>query len=132
MNEVANPWVVRPQKQFVELPPGIYMTKYVKVEDMTVKPMDDKDDGLRWRWTWQVTTGPYAGQSATALTRRDIAIGTHAGRLIEGLLGKPLKDGDNVQALVDACVGQTYLVSVQAGPKGGKPSVQSVGKPPEM
>ena len=107
------------------------MLRFLKVEEVALKPFDEKDDGLRWRWTWEVTTGQYKGQMATALTKRDIASNTHSGRLIAGLLGRELKDGDKVKVLIDACIGRSYMVSVQAGPKNGKPSVQSVSKPPE-
>ncbi len=61
---------------------------------------------------------------------RTINPNTLAGTLIAGLLGKAVVIGDDVKAEIDACVGKTYLASVQPGPKGGKPGVRSCGKPP--
>jgi hypothetical protein len=128
MNQVvSNPWLVQEAKKYVEVPPGMYLAEFAGVENKTLQ-----DGSLRWRWAWRITTGPLAGQYATALTHQNISPATHAGRLIEGLLGGPLKPGDDVKALVDACVGKPYLVSIQKGPKGGKAAVQTVGQPPQM
>jgi len=127
MNEVANAWIVQAPKQFTQVPVGFYHAAFVGVEEHKLQ-----DGSLKWRWTWKITTGPETGKIASALTERSINPNTHAGRLIAGLLGRVIVVGEDVQDAIDTCKGKVYTVSVQPGPKGGKPSVQSVGKPPQM
>jgi hypothetical protein len=125
MSEVANAWVVQEAKKFEPLPVGFYHALFRGVEEKKLPSGEDK-----WRFVWEETTGEHTGKIADALCDRTISPLNQAGRLIEGLLGQPLKPGDNVKSLVDACVGKPYLVSIQGGPKGGKPCVRSIGKPP--
>ncbi len=112
------------------LPCGAYYATFQSVEAFSNDKIADK---LRWAWT--VATGPHTGRMATALTDPRMTPHTHAGRLLGGLLGRTLNPGEDVGLLwpqVQACIGKRYLVTVAAGPKGGKPSVQSVTLPPEM
>jgi hypothetical protein len=108
------------------VPVGFYTGPFQGIEDAEVK------GEAKWRFVWSIATGEHANKTATALTDKVINKNTLAGRLIGGLLGRELKDGENVQAAIDGCKGQTYLVSVQPGPKGGKAGVKSVGLPPKM
>lgn len=124
----ANPWVVQPPKQTGQVPNGFYTGEFQGVEEFALP----QDGSLKWRFAWQVDNGPEKGKMATALTDRSISPTTLPGRLIAGLLGRPLVAGENVQEAVAACVGEHFLVSVEAGPKGGKPGVRSCGKPPQM
>jgi hypothetical protein len=125
---VVDPWVVKVAKQTEPLPVGQYVADFKGVADYTLPGTTD----VRWRWAWTVATGDKAGKEASALTNQSISPNTLPGRLIEGLLGTALKDGDHVKGLVDACVGKRYLVSVQGGVKGGKPGVKAVFIPPAM
>jgi hypothetical protein len=119
-----DPWAyVQPKPKYVPIPVGQYNADFKGVEDAAV-PAGEGDDGKRWRFRWTVATGQYAGKEAGAMTGRSTLATRHSGRLIEGLVGRPLAAGDNVKALVDAAIGKRFMVSVQAGSKGGKPSVQ--------
>jgi hypothetical protein len=109
------------------VPIGFYSAAYKGVEEVKLP-----DGSLKWRFAWEVKAGPETGHVASALVDRSISPNTHAGRLIAGLLGRAIVVGENVQDAIDACKGKVYAVSVQQGPKGGKPSVQSVGQPPAM
>ncbi len=122
-----DPWVVQAGGKAEPLPPGMYMTNF-----QGVAPHALATGETRWRWAWTVKTGPLAGQEASALTECRLTPNTLSGRLVEGLIGRPLVAGDNVKVLVDATVGKPYMVSVQAGPQGGKPGVKSVSTPPQM
>jgi hypothetical protein len=126
MVEQANPWVVQAPKQSEPVPTGFYTGPFQGIEDAEVNAE------TKWRFVWEVATGDHKGKKATALCDRAINKNTLPGRLISGLLGRDLVVGENIQAAIGGCVGQTYLVSVQAGPKGGKPGVKSVGLPPKM
>lgn len=132
MNTPNNdPWVVQTPKQTAQVPIGTYFADYKGVEDKTIKDSAGVES-IKWLWTWEVKTGPEAGKLATALTDRNITPTALPGRLIAGLLGRSLVAGENVKKALDACIGKSYLVSVQPGPKGGKPGVQLVSPPPQM
>jgi hypothetical protein len=122
-----DPWTVQAPRQSAPVPVGMYLAKFQGVTDHQLPTGEP-----RWRWVWEIVSGEHAGKQASALTNQGINPNTHSGVLIAGLIGQQLKPGDSVKALVDACTGKTYLVSVQAGPKGGKPGVRSVGSPPAM
>lgn len=123
----ADQWVVQEAKAAAPVPVGMYAAKFAGVADHTLA-----DGSVRWRWAWSITHGPLTGQTASALTDRGINPNTLAGVLIAGLLGRPLAVGEHVKQSLDQCVGKPYVISVQPGPKGGKPGVRSVGAPPEM
>ena len=132
MTTSNDPWIVKPKPDYDPVPSGMYYGVFAGVEDVTLDAKDAKDDGIRWRFSWTVSTGPEAGRQANALCSRTIHESSLAGVLIAGLIGRPIKAGDNVKALIDGCVGKAYMVSVAPGPKGGKPGVRSVGTPPPM
>ena len=79
-------------------------------------------------------SGTQKGRMATALTDSHLTPQTHAGRLLSGLVGRQIVPGESVNGLweyITNAIGQRWAVTVQPGPKGGKPSVQSVNLPPE-
>lgn len=120
-----SPFVVNLTKKFNPLPVGAYLGKYLGVENFDLKGED------KWRWKWEVVGGEHAGKLATAMTNQSIGHG-HGGRIVTGLLGRELTHGENVKNALEACIGQTYMVTVAPGPKGGKPQVQFVSTPPQM
>ncbi len=127
----TNPWVVQTPKQGAQVPVGSYFADYKGVEDKVIKDAAGVE-AVKWLWTWAVTKGSEAGKVATALTDRSITTTALPGQLIAGLLGRQLVAGEDVKAALDACIGKSYLVTVQPGPKGGKPGVRMVGVPPQM
>ena len=125
-----DPWECQEPKS-AQVPEGWYTARFKGADEYTLPTTGE----AKWRFSWIVKTGEHAGKEASALTERGFNPNTLAGRLIGELLGKPIKGGDHVKALVDACKGKEYLVVVQRGPKNGKPgvkSVKSVSQPPDM
>jgi hypothetical protein len=120
-------WIVQEAKQTNPVPDGAYNGPFKGVEEFTLQTGE-----VKWRFIWHIAGGVQQGKIAAALTDRSINPNTLAGRLIAGLLGRPLQAGENVKAAVEACVGQNYLFVVQPGPKGGKSMVRMVSKPPQM
>lgn len=111
------------------IPVGSYFTVFRGVEVFSNSKVEGK-----LRFAWEIVTGPMKGKTATALTDMKLTPITHAGRLISGLVGRPLQPGEDASALwtaVQSAIGKKFLVSVQPGPKGGKQSVQVVSTPPE-
>jgi hypothetical protein len=111
------------------LPVGSYFTMFKSVEPFSNASGTVKD---KWRWAWEVVSGTHKGKMATALTDQKLTAMNHAGRLVSGMAGRGLQANEDVSALLASFVGKPFLVSVATGPKGGKPSVQSVSQPPEM
>jgi hypothetical protein len=129
----SDPWIVQEAKPaFTPLPIGFYLGVFKGVEDAPVKPQKADDTGERWRFSWEVQSGEHKGKAATALTDRSISPTALPGVLISGLLGRPLIAGESVKDAIDSCKGKSYMVSIQAGPKGGKPQVRAVSQPPQM
>jgi hypothetical protein len=126
MNQTPNPFMVVASGN-EPLSSGAYLAEFVSVTPFSNDKIQD-----RWRWVWRVTTGSQSGRDATALTDQKLTPQTHSGRLVSGMAGRSLVAGEDVSALLDSFKGKRFMVTVQAGPKGGKPSVQTVFFPPEM
>lgn len=122
----TSPWTVQASGN-EPLPVGSYFAGFLSVEDFSNDKVADK-----WKWVWRIETGAHKGKLASALTDRKLTPGTHAGRLISGMAGRPLQPGENVLALIEGFKGKLWCIGIAPGPKGGKPSVQSVSPPPEM
>ena len=120
-NDAADPWVVKASGG-EPLPPGVYTAKFLSVENF-----ENLEKGItgKWKWSYEIASGVHKGKIASALTDQSISPNTHSGRLVAGMNGKAIAPGDNVKAMVDSAVGKTYMIRQSAGPKGGKPSVQS-------
>ena len=99
-----------------------------------VEPLDLSHKGIaepKIKFVWQVESGSQKGRIISALTDAKITNLNHAGRLISGMIGN-LKVGVDVEAELDKAKGKNFICIVNAGPKGGKPSVQNVSGIPAM
>jgi hypothetical protein len=121
-----NPWVVKPAKTYAPLPAAFYVADFTGVEDFTLPQTGE----AKWKWQFRVATGEHKDKTTDTLTDPDINPNTKAGRIIRGLLGRDLVAGEDVKASIVARKGQTYMIDVRPGPKGGKTGVQSVSAPP--
>lgn len=128
-----DPWTVAEDKRPYEpLPAASYIGVFKGYADTTVKnPHANGREEPRWRWTWEVSTGEYAGKAGSALTECGISPASAAGRLIAGMAGRPIRPGESVRQLVDSFVGKMFMFSVQPGPKGGRPQVRMVSPMPQ-
>lgn len=122
-----NIWMVKASGNEPQ-PCGPYNAKFVKVEAFD-KPESNVVN--KWRWEWEISSGAHKGKIASALTDQVITTANHPGRLIAGMAGRPLVANEDLQELIGGFVGQSFMLRQAAGPKGGKPSVQSVDLPPE-
>lgn len=125
----ADPWTVQASGGSL-LPVGPYMAVFQGVADYPLTKADGTTE-MRWRWTWEVASGTHKGRTASALTDQRVTTATHPGRLLTGMLGRPLTPGESLRAAVDGAKGKPFLIRVAPGPKGGKESVQSADRPPE-
>lgn len=113
----SNPWIVQQAAAGGEpLPSRAYMATFASVE-----PFDRPEKGIvgKWLWTWKVVTpAQYVGRTATGLTDQQIDPHSKPGCDVRGMAGRELKPGEDVQALVQSFVGQTFLITYGPGPKG--------------
>jgi len=129
-----NPWIVRESGKREDLPVNqSYFVAFNGVEDCDI-PLKSGEKLPKWRFLWEVKTGPCAGKTSDTLTDRDISPNTLPGRLIAGLIGKAIKGGDDVEEMVKACVGQDYIGTCKRGTGNppGKACIREVSKPPQM
>ena len=132
MIEQANPWVVQaPKKKYEELPEASYMVRFKGIEDYEMK-VGDKPPEPKWKFVWEVVSGNHAGKVTDTLTDKVISTNSLPGKLIKGLLGRELVEGEDVQALIGGCKDKTYLGVVEKGKQGGKPAVRTITLPPQM
>jgi hypothetical protein len=103
------------------VPEGSYLGKFVKVEPTT----NNYGEGLKW--TWEIATGPQAGQFASCTTSNSPSPKNRCGKVVAGMLGRPLAAGDEFDTTT--IVGQTFLILVRKGDNGGS-YVDSVTKAP--
>ena len=119
-------WVVQPPKQTAQVPDGSYIGTFEDAERLKI----GEDDKVRWKY--RVKTGGEAGKVASALSDMDINPNALPGRLLSGMLGRPLRHGESVADAINECKGKDYLIVVAPGPKGGKSAVRMASKPPAM
>ena len=127
MSDVVDPWLMQAAKPKGEpLPEGMYLATFAGVNYHMVEGV------IKWRWAWTVKSGAMTGREASALTDKSVNPNTLPGRIVLGLANREIKTGENFKSVVDRAIGQTFMVSVQRGPQGGKAGVKSVGSPPPM
>lgn len=97
------------------LPVGNYVGVFLGVEAQPANAEKGYGPGLRWKWT--VDAGPYAGQVASRVTGPTPTPKNSCGKILSGLLGRALKEGEDVDP--EALVGKRYLLIVAPGQGGG-------------
>lgn len=121
-------WIVKASGGSEPVPNGAYLADFEDLKAFNKPELKLVD---KFRWTWTIANGKHAAKKASALTDQEIKSTTLAGRLLSGMLGRPLIDGENVFALVNSLKGKRFLITIANGPKGGQPQVQSANRPPE-
>ena len=111
------------------VPLGSYFATFLSAEPFS---MPEKGLENKIRWQWEVVSGPQKGKIISALTDARVTPQTHAGRLLSGMLARTLTPGEDANLLISSLMGKRFLCGQAPGPKGGKPSVQSVSLPPDL
>lgn len=94
------------------LPPGSYKAKLVKVE-----PTEHAEYGPGLRWAFAVADGPHADRLAARTTGCYPTAQNALGRMLAGMLGRPLTVDDEVD--VDDLIGREFVIAVEATENGG-------------
>jgi hypothetical protein len=74
-----------------------------------------------------IAAGPYVGTVVCRITSAPPSPSSPAGRLLSGLLGRPVREGESIDA--DKFVGQRYTVELRPARNGGGAHVDWVGPP---
>ena len=111
------------------VPLGSYFATFLSAEPFS---MPEKGIEGKIKWQWRVVSGPHKDKILSALTDARVTPQTHAGRLLSGMAARTLTPGEDANLLISSLMGKRFLCGQACGPKGGKPSVQSVSLPPDM
>jgi hypothetical protein len=97
------------------VPVGNYTGKFMGLETVAENPERKFGAGLRWRFS--IDTGPHEGLIVTPITGTAPSVRNGCGKLLGALLGRPLKEGEQVDP--DVCLGRRYMIVVATGQEGG-------------
>lgn len=103
------------------VPAGSYLAKFTGYEETN----NDYGDGLRWQF--EVASGPIKGSKTSRITGPLPTPKNSCGRVLSGILGKPLTPGEDID--LDSLVGKTYLIVVTTTDSGST-RVDTVSPPP--
>jgi len=95
------------------LPVGNYTGTFAGIEVHPENKEKGYAAGIRWKFT--ITGGSYAGQVATRITSSTPTPKNNCGKILSGLLGRALTEGEKVDP--DQFVG--YMLVVAPGQNGG-------------
>jgi hypothetical protein len=108
------------------VPAGNYTGVFAGLEDVPPNPDRKFDAGIRWRFT--IDDGPCKGEIASRITGLRPTIKTNCGKMLSGLIGRPLRENEEIDT--DNYLGRRFLLVVAAGAEGGS-RVEAVFAAPE-
>src|SRR5262245_1403211 len=97
------------------VPAGSYTGTFAGVEPQPENKEKGYPAGVRWKFT--IDAGPHAGQTAGRVTGGTPSPKNGCGKLLSGLVGRGLKEGEQIDP--GEFVGRRYMLVVAAGPGGG-------------
>jgi hypothetical protein len=97
------------------VPAGSYTGTFAGVEPQPENKEKGYAAGVRWKFT--IDAGPHAGQSATRVTGSTPSPKNACGKLLSGLIGRALKEGEQIDP--DQYRGKRYMLVVAAGQGSG-------------
>jgi hypothetical protein len=97
------------------VPAGSYTGTFAGVEPQPENKERGYPAGLRW--IFKVDSGPQAGQTASRITGSTPSPKNSCGKLLSGLIGRALKEGEQLDP--DQWIGKRYMLVVAASQGGG-------------
>jgi hypothetical protein len=97
------------------VPVGNYTGTFAGVEAQPENKEKGYGPGMRWKFA--IDNGPYAGQVASRVTGPKPTPKNGCGKMLSGLLGRALKDGEQLDP--DQLIGRRYMIVVAASQGGG-------------
>lgn len=97
------------------VPPGTYTGTFAGVENVPANPEKGFGPGVRFKFT--IVAGLFEGQTTCRVTGTSATQKNSCGRILSGLLGRALRDGELIE--VDSFIGRKYMLVVAPGPGSG-------------
>ena len=97
------------------VPIGNYTGAFAGVEAQPENKEKGYGAGLRWKFN--IDAGPQAGQTASRVTGQSPTPKNSCGKMLSGLLGRGLKEGEQIDP--DQFLGKRFMIVVEAGQGGG-------------
>jgi hypothetical protein len=97
------------------VPVGNYTGTFSGTEPQPENRAKGYGPGLRWKFV--IEGGPQAGQTASRVTGLAPSPKNACGKMLAGLIGRPLKEGETIDP--DQYIGRRYMIIVAAGQDGG-------------
>ena len=97
------------------VPVGSYTGTFAGIEPQPEHKEKGYGAGLRWKFT--IDAGPQKGATASRITSLSPTPKNAAGKLLTGLLGRELKEGEQIDP--DQFIGRRFMLVVAAGQGGG-------------
>lgn len=104
------------------IPVGNYTATFAGIESSPENKERGYPAGLKWKFA--VVGGPHAGQMTSRITSSSPTPKNSAGKMLCGLLGRALKDNEQVE--LDQFIGKPYMVVVATSPQGSGTRVEAV------
>ena len=96
------------------VPAGNYTGVFAGLEDVPPNTERKLDAGIRWKFT--IDDGPYKGEIASRITGSRPSIKTNCGKMLSGLIGRPLRENEQIDT--DNYLGKRYVIVVERGQEG--------------
>jgi hypothetical protein len=103
------------------VPVGNYTATFAGTEVQPANKEKSYPPGIRWKFT--IDAGPCAGQTASRITGSVPSPKNNCGKVLSGLLGRPLREGEQIDP--DQFLNKRYMVVV-AATEGGATRVEGV------
>ncbi|NBW09695.1 MAG: hypothetical protein EBR82_16895 [Caulobacteraceae bacterium] len=107
---------------YEQLPVGSYRAKLTGRKEM---PASAKfpDAGPSFAWEFTVTDGPHAGATASAWTPTRLSTQNNLGRLVQRMLGRPIRSGEEID--LDDFLDREYTIILDLTQDGARTKVIS-------
>ena len=97
------------------VPIGNYTGTFAGIEAQPENKEKGYGPGIRWKFA--IDNGPCAGQTASRVTGQTLTPKNTCGKMLSGLLGRGLKEGEQIDP--DQFIGKRFMIVVEAGQGGG-------------
>jgi hypothetical protein len=97
------------------VPVGEYTATFAGIEPQGANVEKGYGAGIRWKFT--IDAGVQQGQTAARITSPTPTLRNSCGKMLSGLIGRPLADRESADP--NSCLGKRYRILVGAGQGGG-------------
>lgn len=112
----------------VEYEPGVYRAKIQKIDEQESRFLDERTGEKKWEyvWTFELLKEGYEDRTLRGWTSTNFGPRAKARQWVEGVLGRPIRAGENISG--DELIGKEckLMVSLESGDRGTFAKIVSV------